>query len=450
MITGPPAVHAATAPVAIAYKHVQENPVPPRRDRPGAARDARGHHPQVPGQEPRQPLPDGRGPARRPAPLPRRQPHPGRAGAGAADRPRRHRRDGAHRLRRPDRRSWPARSATSADGYGDSTTTTTTTTRRRSPSGPSGSWPRWCCCCSCWPGCCSCWPATSAATTTTEAELVTVPNVVGQPVAEATRASRPRASRSTRPRRRDRPARTRSSTRTRPPASEADEGSTVTLTVSAGPETVPVPDVRDRRQTRPTSAGIDRGLRRQRVAVENDEVEEGLVISQDPAAKPGGPPGGLSPSSVVGIGHAPVPDVADRQRGDGAGQLSAGAGFTNDHRPSRRRRTTCRRARWSASTRAAGAEVAPDHGDHAVRVVRRQDVNVPGVEGLTEDNARALIEGAGLVSRCHEEPSPTPARTAVCSARAPRRTAGRPRQRRSRSSSAGSEPETAGDGGGGG
>ena len=71
-------------PVAIAYKHVQESPVPPRQLNVELPAGHRGDRPQVPGQEPGQPVPVGRGPAGRPAPLPRGQRHPGRAGDGAA------------------------------------------------------------------------------------------------------------------------------------------------------------------------------------------------------------------------------------------------------------------------------------------------------------------------------------------------------------------------------
>ena len=158
--------------------------MPPRQVNPAVPAGPRGDHPQVPGQEPGQPLPVGRGPARRPAPLPRGQPHPGRAGDGpagarpaappacmaattaiAASPPHPGRRPRVRRRRRLRRRAPPQLRA------------------RSSPCSSS------CCCCS--PGCCSSSPARSAsATTTTTSRQVEVPNVIGETLDDATAHAR--------------------------------------------------------------------------------------------------------------------------------------------------------------------------------------------------------------------------------------------------------------------
>ena len=65
-------------PVAIAYQHVREQPVPPSRNNPDVP-GLRRHHRQGHGQEPGQPVPQRRGAAGRPAAL-----HAGPAGVGRA------------------------------------------------------------------------------------------------------------------------------------------------------------------------------------------------------------------------------------------------------------------------------------------------------------------------------------------------------------------------------
>ncbi|MGH9235913.1 MAG: Stk1 family PASTA domain-containing Ser/Thr kinase, partial [Acidimicrobiales bacterium] len=72
---------------------------------------------------------------------------------------------------------------------------------------------------------------------------------------------------------------------------EADEGSTVTLTVSQGPEAVVVPDVVGRTQTEASQILTAEGFVVNPVAEENSEVEEGVVFAQDPPANGQVPPG---------------------------------------------------------------------------------------------------------------------------------------------------------------
>ena len=67
-------------------------------------------------------------------------------------------------------------------------------------------------------------------------------------------------------------------------AAEADEGSTVTLTVSQGPEPVTVPDVVGRTQTEANQILTQAGFVVNVVPEENGDVPEDEVISQDPAA----------------------------------------------------------------------------------------------------------------------------------------------------------------------
>ncbi len=71
------------SPVAVAYQHVQENPAPAVPGRPRRAARVRRGHPHRLGQEPRRPLPDGRGDEGRP----RRAGHRRRTDARGRPRP---------------------------------------------------------------------------------------------------------------------------------------------------------------------------------------------------------------------------------------------------------------------------------------------------------------------------------------------------------------------------
>ena len=91
-------------PVAIAYKHVQESPVPPRQLSPELPPAIEAIVLKCLAKNPVEPLPLRRGPAGRPAALPGGQRDPGRARDGPAGRPGSHQRGGGHRRRRRRRR----------------------------------------------------------------------------------------------------------------------------------------------------------------------------------------------------------------------------------------------------------------------------------------------------------------------------------------------------------
>src|SRR5690606_17763389 len=105
-------------------------------------------------------------------------------------------------------------------------------------------------------------------------------------------------------------------------------GSTVTLTVSSGPEPVVVPDVRGMTVTEASQALSDANLLLgEQVQVESDEVEEGRIVEQDPAAGQQVPPGTAVTVQVSsGAGTVTVPDVTGRTEGEARATLE-GAGF---------------------------------------------------------------------------------------------------------------------------
>ena len=204
---------SADSPVAIAYKHVQE-PIPSLSERvPGIPRDYEAITAPRPRQGPRRPLRRRRGDARRPAAVPRRQAHrPGEPGARRPRPPSGAARGGrsAHR-RRHERRPSSCR-------------------RPRRPAGSSSSS---CSCSWCWARCCSS-SASSSASSRSRPRWSRVPDVVGQPLDAARDALEQEGFEvTTSDDESDEPADTVLS---QSPAGneEAEKGSTVVLTVSAG------------------------------------------------------------------------------------------------------------------------------------------------------------------------------------------------------------------------
>ena len=183
---------------------------------------------------------------------------------------------------------------------------------------------------------------------------------------------------------------------------EADEGSTVTLTVSQGPEPVTVPDVTGKSQTEASQILSQAGFVVNAVPEENDEVEEGLVISQDPPANEEVPRGSQITIKVSsGAGTVPIPDVTGQTEADAIANLNA-AGFTNVTSQSE-----------ASADQPAGTVIRmdPPPGGEAQRtqpitiVVSSgaEKVTVPQVVGLDENNARSQLDGAGLKVKVTEQ-----------------------------------------------
>jgi eukaryotic-like serine/threonine-protein kinase len=88
-----------------------------------------------------------------------------------------------------------------------------------------------------------------------------------------------------------------------------DQGSTVTLTVSAGPDTVPVPDVVGQTQSDASNAITSKGLQLGAISNENNPAfKAGEVIRTDPKAGTAVAPGSKV-KLVVASGDVVVPDV---------------------------------------------------------------------------------------------------------------------------------------------
>jgi eukaryotic-like serine/threonine-protein kinase len=106
------------------------------------------------------------------------------------------------------------------------------------------------------------------------------------------------------------------------PDEKAAPGSTVTLSVSSGPDTVDIPDLNGYTQDEAKAALANLGLKLGTVTqVDNKPDDKGKVISTTPAAGQS-----VAVGSAVGLnvssGKAVVPDVVNKTRNDAASQLS--------------------------------------------------------------------------------------------------------------------------------
>jgi eukaryotic-like serine/threonine-protein kinase len=224
---------------------------------------------------------------------------------------------------------------------------------------------------------------------------VELPNVVGKPVDQATAELEAldleveTASESS-----EQPA--NQVIRQDPPATtEVDEGSTVTLTFSSGPEAVAVPDVVGMPADEASRILTEHGFLPNQVPVESNDVEEGLVVAQTPGA---GEMLAVNNQVTIevssGSGTVPVPDVTNQSEATARSTLQR-AGFTNIQS---RQEASADVANGNVirTDPAANAQARP--GDPITLIVSTgaERVTVPPVQGLSEQNARSALEGAGL------------------------------------------------------
>lgn len=183
-----------------------------------------------------------------------------------------------------------------------------------------------------------------------------------------------------------------------PSGGQADEGSTVKLTVSGGPGQVAIPSVDGRGEKKAVALLTREGLKVDRIERQASEtVPEGRVIASSPAA-------GLSVDRGTdvtlfvssGPQQVPVPDVTGLTQQEAEDALS-GQGF-----------------RWTISeeetdaadpgavlrqTPAGGADADP--GSEVALTIAKEipQVTVPDLTGATLDDAAATLTAAGLEAR---------------------------------------------------
>jgi beta-lactam-binding protein with PASTA domain/predicted Ser/Thr protein kinase len=185
-----------------------------------------------------------------------------------------------------------------------------------------------------------------------------------------------------------------------------DEGSTVTLKVSAGAEAIPVPDVIGSQveQARLLLTAQEFTVRVEEV--NDEEAPVGEVVDQQPG--PGqDAPRGSEVVLVVSIGPAdrPVPDVVGRTIAEASNLLGqAGFSVNQTSEPS----NTVEEGRVIRTDPAPGT---PAPRDSAVTVVVSSgpaEGVVPSVVGLTEANAINTISGAGFSPVVQEQDTADP------------------------------------------
>ncbi len=224
---------------------------------------------------------------------------------------------------------------------------------------------------------------------------VTVPNVVGKPVAEAkSDLEALKFKVETTPEASTQPV-DQVLSQDPPATTKADEGSTVKLTVSSGPTPVEVPNVVGQNQTDASRTLTEAGFLVNAVPVENNDVDEGLVVSQDPAAgQQAGQGSQVTINVSSGSGLISVVDVTNQSEGTARSNLQR-AGLTNVQ--SRQEASGDVAAGNVIRTDPpAGTEVRPSDTVTLIVSSGADRTTVPQLTGLSEQNARTALQNAGL------------------------------------------------------
>jgi serine/threonine-protein kinase len=199
---------------------------------------------------------------------------------------------------------------------------------------------------------------------------------------------------------------------------EADEGSTITLTVSQGPDPVQVPDVVGRTAEEANQILTEAEFIVDQVSAESDSVEEGRVIEQNPPAGDEVPPGTTVTITVSsGTGTVAVPSVAGLSEAEARSTLEA-ADLTvgsvqqeaNGDIPA---------GNVIRSDPGQGAEVAPGSSVTLIVSSGPERVVVPSVEGVDESTARSQIENVGLVVQITDQQVANPGQDGVVLSQSP-------------------------------
>jgi eukaryotic-like serine/threonine-protein kinase len=228
-----------------------------------------------------------------------------------------------------------------------------------------------------------------------ETVTVEVPNVVNQPQAQAEQMLR-EAELEPRVQQEANEAEPGTVIDQDPNAGEsAERGSTVTITVSSGLEPVPVPDVVGRPEQEARQILEEAGFTLIQVTAEpSNEVEPGTVTRQEPAPNT---PLATDQQVTIFVASAPdtaeVPNVVGMNEGDATAALQ-GAGFTvnraeassNDQPP----------GIVISQDPAAGTQAAPNSQVTITVSTGPAQGTVPDVVGREEDAAVRLLENAGF------------------------------------------------------
>jgi beta-lactam-binding protein with PASTA domain/predicted Ser/Thr protein kinase len=229
--------------------------------------------------------------------------------------------------------------------------------------------------------------------------LVAVPNVVGQPADQAQAALEEAGFRVTRATETSNEEQRDLVVKQDPTANEeAEEGSEVTITIGGGPETATVPDVTGLTVDEASQQLLEAGFVPSQRAEKNDDVEQNLVIRTDPAA---GADAALNSTVTIFYSSGPntiaIPDVRGQSENDARNTLT-GAGFTSIQ-AQQESSNDVPEGQVIRTDPPAGQQAAPNASITLFVSSGRGQVGVPNVEGLTEDNARAQLQGFDVQTR---------------------------------------------------
>ncbi|MFZ4517451.1 MAG: Stk1 family PASTA domain-containing Ser/Thr kinase [Microthrixaceae bacterium] len=179
------------------------------------------------------------------------------------------------------------------------------------------------------------------------------------------------------------------------PRTKAPEGSKVKLTVSTGPEKVSVPNVVGQAQLEAQNTLVAAGLKFRVESVENETVEPGTVVTQNPAAGEAV----VKDTEILlqvskGSGQELVPDVTGQTQSAAIAALQA-AGFRIGG-PQQQASDSVPSGRVISTNPPAGTSVKKNATVTVVVSTGPQQVTVPGVVGQTEDNATATLRNKGF------------------------------------------------------
>jgi serine/threonine-protein kinase len=185
-----------------------------------------------------------------------------------------------------------------------------------------------------------------------------------------------------------------------------DEGSTVQLKVSAGAEAVPVPGVIGSQVDQARLLLTGQGFTVKEEQVVDEEAPVGEVVDQDPGPNQEAPEGSEVTLFVSkGPADRPVPDVVGKTVAE-ASNLLGQAGFTVNQTTE----ASDTVAEGTVIRTEPAADTVRPKGSEVVVVVSSgpAEAEVANVVGQTEGNARAILEGDGFVVLVESVPTDDP------------------------------------------
>lgn len=197
---------------------------------------------------------------------------------------------------------------------------------------------------------------------------------------------------------------------------KADEGSTVTLTVSRGPGKKAIPDVTGQGQNAAQQTLEAAGFKVTKTTEASDSVPKDRVISTDPTAGTKATTGSTVKLIVsTGPKQVAVPNVVGSQIDDARSQLSAkGFGASTSQQVSDQEPGTV-----LSQDPAGGSTVAPGATIALVVAKASDQVEVPDVTGDDEAGATNTLEGAGFTVKVTDEDVDTPSQEGIVQSQSP-------------------------------